>query len=74
MFFESITPVSPPIIAEIGLAHDGSLGQALAFIDAAAQSGAEIVKFQMHFGESINIDTPDDLAMAKIIAGGLRYL
>ena len=52
MFFESITPVSPPIIAEIGLAHDGSLGQALAFIDAAAQSGAEIVKFQMHFGES----------------------
>ena len=52
MLFESITPLSPPIIAEIGLAHDGSLGQALAFIDAAAQSGAEIVKFQIHFGES----------------------
>ena len=52
MLFESITPVSPPIIAEIGLAHDGSLGQALAFIDAAAQSGVEIVKFQIHFGES----------------------
>ncbi|MEY2827511.1 MAG: hypothetical protein RLZZ183_630 [Actinomycetota bacterium] len=52
MFFESLTPVTPPIIAEIGLAHDGSLGQALAFIDAAAQSGAEITKFQMHFGES----------------------
>lgn len=52
MLFKSITPVSPPIIAEIGLAHDGSLGQALAFIDAAAQSGAEIVKFQIHFGES----------------------
>ena len=52
MLFESITPISPPIIAEIGLAHDGSLGQALAFIDAAAQSGVEIVKFQIHFGES----------------------
>jgi N,N'-diacetyllegionaminate synthase len=52
MLFESITPISPPIIAEIGLAHDGSLGQALAFIDAAAQSGVEIVKFQIHFGEN----------------------
>ena len=51
MLFESITPTTPPIIAEIGLAHDGSLGQALSYIDATAQSGAEIVKFQIHFGE-----------------------
>lgn len=52
MPFESITPITQPIIAEIGLAHDGSLGQALAYVDAAAEAGVEIVKFQIHFGES----------------------
>lgn len=36
------------IIAEIAQAHDGSLGAAHAYIDAAAQAGADAVKFQMH--------------------------
>jgi N-acetylneuraminate synthase len=36
------------IIAEVAQAHDGSLGMAHAFIDAAANAGADAVKFQTH--------------------------
>ena len=36
------------IIAEVGLAHDGSLRLAHAFIDEAARGGADAVKFQTH--------------------------
>ncbi len=36
------------IIGEVGLAHDGSLGLAHAFIDAIAAAGADAVKFQTH--------------------------
>ena len=36
------------VIAEVGLAHDGSLGLAHAFIDEAARGGADAVKFQTH--------------------------
>ena len=40
------------IIAEVGLAHDGSLGAAYAYIDAAAEAGADAVKFQTHIAEA----------------------
>jgi N-acetylneuraminate synthase len=36
------------VIAEVGQAHDGSLGIAHAFIDAIAKAGADAVKFQTH--------------------------
>lgn len=36
------------IIAEVAQAHDGSLGMAHAYIDAAADAGADVVKFQTH--------------------------
>jgi N,N'-diacetyllegionaminate synthase len=36
------------IIAEVAQAHDGSLGMAHAFIDAAAGAGVDAVKFQTH--------------------------
>ena len=36
------------IIAEIAQAHDGSLGNALAFIEQAKACGADAVKFQAH--------------------------
>jgi N-acetylneuraminate synthase len=36
------------IIAEVGLAHDGSLGLAHAYVDEAARGGADAVKFQTH--------------------------
>lgn len=39
------------IIAEIGMNHDGSFGQAKAFIEAAGQAGADAVKFQTHLAE-----------------------
>jgi N-acetylneuraminate synthase len=36
------------IIAEVAQAHDGSLGMAHAFIDAAADTGVDAVKYQTH--------------------------
>jgi len=36
------------VIAEVGQNHDGSLGQAHAFIDAVAKTGADVIKFQTH--------------------------
>lgn len=42
----------PPVIAEVGQAHDGSLGTAHAFIDAVADAGADAVKFQTHIARA----------------------
>jgi N-acetylneuraminate synthase len=36
------------VIGEVALTHDGSLGQAHAFVDAIADAGADAVKFQTH--------------------------
>jgi len=40
------------IIAEIGQAHEGSLGIAHSYIDAAAAAGADVVKFQTHIADA----------------------
>ncbi len=40
------------IIAEVAQAHDGSLGQAHAYIDMAARAGADAVKFQTHIADA----------------------
>ncbi|MCP9198308.1 N-acetylneuraminate synthase family protein [Gramella sp. GC03-9] len=40
------------IIAEIGQAHDGSLGMAMSYIDALAETGIDTVKFQVHIAEA----------------------
>lgn len=40
--------MSCKVIAEVGQAHDGSLGTAHAYIDAAHTAGADGVKFQTH--------------------------
>ncbi len=40
------------IIAEIGNNHDGSVRQAERLIDAAAEAGADAVKFQTHIAEA----------------------
>ncbi len=47
------------IIAEVAQAHDGSLGMAHAYIDAAADAGADAVKFQTHLAaEESTLDEP----------------
>ena len=43
---------SPYCIAEIGQAHEGSLGILYSYIDALAQTGVNAVKFQMHIAEA----------------------
>lgn len=48
----------PFIIAEVAQSHDGSLGQAMAFIDIAADCGADAIKFQTHIAEEES--TPDE--------------
>ena len=40
------------IIGEVSQTHDGSLGQAHAFIDAIANTGADAVKFQTHIASA----------------------
>jgi N,N'-diacetyllegionaminate synthase len=40
------------VVAEIGQAHDGSLGTALAYVDAVARAGADVVKFQTHIASA----------------------
>jgi N-acetylneuraminate synthase len=40
--------VKAVVVAEVGQAHDGSLGTAHAYIDASADAGADFVKFQTH--------------------------
>lgn len=46
------------IVAEVSQNHDGSLGQAHAFIDAVAGTGADAIKFQTHIAEEES--TPDE--------------
>ena len=40
------------VIAEVAQTHDGSLGQAHAFIDAVANTGADAIKFQTHIASA----------------------
>lgn len=41
------------LIAEVALAHDGSLGNAHAYVDAIARAGANTVKFQCQEGSAV---------------------
>lgn len=40
------------IIAEVGQAHDGSLGILHSYIDAVAETGVKTIKFQTHIGNA----------------------
>ncbi len=40
------------LVAEVAQAHDGSLGLAHSFVDAAADAGADAVKFQTHIASA----------------------
>ena len=58
------------IIAEVGSVHDGSLGNAMHLIDAAAEFGADAVKFQTHIAEA---ETLHDAPMPPYFAGEPRF-
>lgn len=54
------------IIAEVGQAHDGSLGSAHAYIDAAAESGVDAIKFQTHIANAEStLDEPFRIKFSK---------
>jgi N,N'-diacetyllegionaminate synthase len=54
------------LIAEVAQSHDGSLGAAHAFIDAAADVGADAIKFQTHIAEAEStIDEPFRVAFSR---------
>ena len=40
------------VVAEVSQSHDGSLGMVHAFIDAAAEAGADAIKFQTHIASA----------------------
>ena len=44
--------MKPTIIAEIGQAHDGSLGLLHSYIDAISNTGVDAIKFQTHIAEA----------------------
>ena len=58
------------IIAEVGSVHDGSLGNAKKLIDAAAQCGADAVKFQTHIASA---ETIRDAPMPGFFTGEPRF-
>ena len=55
---QEIAPGRCLMIGEVAQTHDGSLGQAHAFIDAIANAGADAVKFQTHIAHAES--TPDE--------------
>jgi N,N'-diacetyllegionaminate synthase len=57
------------IIAEIGSIHDGSIGNALRAVEAAAACGADVVKFQTHIAEA---ETLADAPMPSYFMGEPR--
>lgn len=57
------------IIAEIGSVHDGSFGNAIKLVEAAAACGADTVKFQTHIAEA---ETLADAPMPAYFTGEPR--
>src|SRR5438046_2774169 len=58
------------LIAEIGSVHDGSFGNALKLIEAAASCGADAVKFQTHIAAA---ETLKDAPMPPYFKGEPRF-
>lgn len=54
------------LVAEVAQAHDGSLGMAHSFVDVAADSGADAVKFQTHVAAAEStLDEPFRVSFAR---------
>jgi sialic acid synthase SpsE len=65
-----VGPDHPPLVlAEVGINHEGELKKALDLVDAAADVGAEVVKFQCHIvdKEMVPTDmTPGEISSEKL--------
>lgn len=62
------------VVAEVAQAHDGSLGTAHAFIDAAADGGANAVKFQTHIAAAEStLDEPWRVKFSRQDASRFDY-
>jgi N,N'-diacetyllegionaminate synthase len=62
------------IIGEVSQTHDGSLGQAHAFIDAIADSGANAVKFQTHIASAEStLDEPFRIPFSRQDSNRYQY-
>lgn len=49
----ALCPERPYLIAEAGVNHEGSLSRAFEMIDAAAEAGADMIKFQSYKAETL---------------------
>jgi N,N'-diacetyllegionaminate synthase len=58
------------VIAEVGSVHDGSFGNALKLIDACADAGADVAKFQTHIAAA---ETLKDAPMPPYFKGEPRF-
>ncbi len=65
-----VGPEAPPlVIAEVGINHEGSLDKALQMVAAAADAGAEVIKFQCHITDKEMIPTdmtPGEISTEKL--------
>ena len=58
------------VIAEVGSVHDGSFGNAMKLVEAAAQAGADVAKFQTHIASA---ETLRSAPMPPYFKGEPRY-
>lgn len=66
---EKTSPKPVIIIAEAGVNHDGSLATAIEMVAAAAEAGADYVKFQTFKAENLVTATADKAAYQKEACG-----
>lgn len=65
-------PHGPWLIAEIGGNHEGDFDTALRLADLALEAGADAVKFQVYFGDTLVSSMPVLIAMLISSASSFR--